>query len=364
MVKTEYKIQVITDFYDENLRTAWLKLENKTDAFPQVFYEWIEPWWRYNARRRKLYIVTAVNFDGTIIGIAPLCIENRYGFKVLSSIPIHFNDRYDFIVSGDVVQDHVFECLLEYIKSFQEWNFVKISKVRSNTDTYSFTNRMAFKSKCLGNILLSNLESKSYEGFLKQLKRNDRVEYNRRLRRLKELGEIDFLILNKSEDYLKYEKDFRRIYELRWSKLERLPSEDYYAYRRLAYVNCCEKDKALFCVLKLNDEVIAYRLGFVHKKTYFDYKLSFNPEYGKYGLGAIVTGLLVEKLIEVGIDFLDHGAGDYVHKRPWASLNNTQRNFDFFLSDGKVLSQIVLRFELQYKDRLRKYYNKIKALIQ
>ncbi|HPQ22062.1 MAG TPA: hypothetical protein PK147_09445, partial [Saprospiraceae bacterium] len=71
MIKTEYDIKVFKDLQDARLKDAWLRLEKETDAFPQSYYEWIEPWWKHNSADKELYIITAINRFNEIAGIAP-----------------------------------------------------------------------------------------------------------------------------------------------------------------------------------------------------------------------------------------------------------------------------------------------------
>ena len=76
MSDSNYTIKIYNDINDTELKTAWVKLQHETEVFPQMFFEWIEPWVRLRFGNRKLYIITVVE-NGNIIGIAPFCIERK-----------------------------------------------------------------------------------------------------------------------------------------------------------------------------------------------------------------------------------------------------------------------------------------------
>ena len=79
-------ICVFEDIHDLELVRYWKRLEEETDCFPQMYYEWCEPWWRVQSDNRALHIVTVQNKEKEIVGIAPLCIERRIGLRIKAGL--------------------------------------------------------------------------------------------------------------------------------------------------------------------------------------------------------------------------------------------------------------------------------------
>ena len=52
-----YKIKIFDNIHDAELKAAWLKLEQDNDIFPQMYYEWIEPWVRLKSLQIEIYLL-------------------------------------------------------------------------------------------------------------------------------------------------------------------------------------------------------------------------------------------------------------------------------------------------------------------
>jgi hypothetical protein len=155
-------------------------------------------------------------------------------------------------------------------------------------------------------------------------------------------------------DYITYENDFKKIYELRWKDIDKkLPGDEIYVYRKHALEYLSSKNKAVFILLKLNNELIAYRFGIIHHNKYHDYKISFNPKYYKFGLGSIISGLLIQELIAKNIKYLDHGVGNYSYKEDWSPRNRKIGLYDFHSFKKKIIPKAYFMFENKYKDIIK-----------
>lgn len=346
-------VKIFNDINDSSLIKEWQRLQEDVDIFPQMYYQWLAPWWLSNNIGKKLYIITVSDTNQKIIGIAPFCIRKQFGINVLQSIPIHFGDFYGFIIKNNNV--FVFKALMAHINSFKKWSYVKVNLVRDNNELYNKLNRENYKEQHVENIIEADLSEKSYDDYLMALNTKVRGEYRRRLRKLEGLGTVEFSITSNFEDYLTFENDFRTIYELRWADIDKkLPGDAIYSYRKEALQYLSSKNKAVFILLKLNNNLIAYRFGIIHQNKYHDYKISFNPKYYKLGLGSIITGLLIQELIERNVNYLDHGVGDYSYKEDWSPASKKIGVYNFHFYNNNLMAIAYFKFENKYKRVIKK----------
>lgn len=352
-MKNNFTVKIFSDIENPFLKREWEHLQDSEDVFPQMYYQWITPWWKRSNSSKKLYIITVIDNEQKLVAIAPFCIEKRFGINILQSIPVHFGDFYSFIVKDNNIS--LINELLTHINSFKKWSYVKVNLVRSNNLLYKKLNAKNFKEQHIENIIEADLSYASYDDYLMTLHRKVRGEYRRRLRKLEGLGDVEFIVSSNFDDYLNFEKDFRRIYELRWKDIDKvLPGDKVYEYRKDALKYLSSVNKAVFVLLKLNSELIAYRFGIIHQNQYHDYKLSFNPEYHKLGLGSIITGLLVKELISKGFGVLDHGVGDYSYKNDWSPIDKKVKVYNFHFYKNNPIAIAYFQFENKYKSKLKR----------
>jgi CelD/BcsL family acetyltransferase involved in cellulose biosynthesis len=352
-MKNNFTVKIFNDIENPFLKREWEHLQDSEDVFPQMYYQWITPWWKRSNSGKKLYIITVIDNEQKLVAIAPFCIEKRFGINILQSIPVHFGDFYSFIVKDN--NSSLINELLTHINSFKKWSYVKINLIRSNNLLHKKLNDNNYKEQHVENIIEADFSNKSYDDYLMLLHRKVRGEYKRRLRKLEGLGKVEFIISSNFDDYLTFEKNFRRIYELRWKDIDtKLPEDKVYAYRKNALQFLSSKNKALFVLLKLNNELIAYRFGILHQNKYHDYKLSFNTKYHKLGLGSIITGLLIKDLIARKITTLDHGVGDYSYKNDWSPIGKKINMYNFHSYKKNPLAFFYFKFENEYKEKIKK----------
>ena len=297
----KYEIDFYEDLHAHDLRIAWERL-GKTSTYPQMHFNWLEPWIRLRMGQRKLRVFTA-KLDNDIILIAPFCIEKKLGIRTLVSVPIHYGDRYEFIHQRGLMNiDIVHKLVLKEIYSSKSYAAVIINQVLKGSELYHALSAFGVPKTSLVKCPLTTFETTSYSDFFNSLKGKVRRNYKSRLKKLLVLGDIQFEINDDSVYYEQHQGEFRVLYEKRWRNIDSsLPDDNYYECRRQSFTAMLDKKHALNIVLKLDGKVIGYRLGFLHDNIYYDWKICYDVEYSKYGLGAVMTAKLVEDLINKGV---------------------------------------------------------------
>lgn len=353
-------IKIFNDVYSPELKEAWIKLQHENNIFPQMYYEWIEPWVRFRSGKRKLHIVIVIK-KNQIVAIAPFCIEIKFGIHILTSIPIHYGDKFEFIVSNEFEKKDIYFCIFKEIGKSNKYSAIVISQIESGSELYNYLMSFNYKSRKLINCPTTDFSGLTFDEFLKKLKRNVRSDFRRGKRRIAEIGDLQFEIHKTKDYYLNNENVFRELYEKRWGKIDKnLPDDNYYNCRRESYTEILDKGNALIIVLKINNEIVGYRLGFLNDNVYHDWKLCFDIEYSKYEISSIMTSELIAYLIENGFKKINYGPGDYSYKRKWSPDKTAIENYIFLKALNNNLASVYLNYELKYKDKIKNVLTKIK----
>ena len=357
----DYQIKIFKNIHDAELKEAWIRLQHENDVFPQMYYEWIEPWVRLRFGKRTLKTVTVIQ-DDTIIAIAPFCLEKKLFINILSSIPIHYGDKYEILVSSDYDYKSIVHFIFDNIKKEREFSVVKINQVESGSNLYNALKLYDTQNAVLINCPMSNFSRLTFDEYFMKLKRNTRSDFRRGKRRIEELGELKFEIYKTKEYYIKNEKKFRKLYEKRWKDIDKvLPDDDYYNCRRESFLGVLSRNKAIIVVLKIDDMIVGYRLGFLTNKCYYDWKICFDLEYSKYEISSVMTGELIKYLIEKGYNKINYGPGDYSYKRKWCLDDMAIKNHIFFIKKTGIIAKLYINIELKYKNQLKQLVSKLKG---
>lgn len=360
MLPSNYQVKVFDDIENEELKSAWLKLQNIAKVHPQMYLEWLKPWVKLRLGKRRLHIVTVTHND-RIIAIAPFCKEKKLGVNILASIPIHYGDKYEILVSPDYDYKSIGYIIFGYVRKERGYRIVQFNQVESESNLYNALESYNSVSKLLINCPVSDFTSLTFEEYMMLLNRKVRNEYRRGKRRNEEVGALRFEIHRSKDFYLQHENDFRALYEKRWKNIDKhMPDDDYYNCRRESFVGILDKDKALIVVLKIEDKLVGYRLGFIENRCYYDWKICVDVEYKN--VAYIMTGELIKYLIHEQCDKINHGPGDYSYKKEWCVDGAVIKNHTFFIRKGGVLARLYVMIELKYKDSLKQGLSKLNRL--
>lgn len=357
-------LKVFNNFEDEKLIESWSKLQIKSNIFPQMYCGWVKSW--CDSRKmiyesKNLYIICIYD-ENRIIGIAPFCIINIFpGIKVLRSIPIHFGDFFSYIIDINF-RNVILKKVSDHLGTFKKWNLVHIYNLNSKNYLYRYLNsKTNFIKKSIVDIYESNFNDLSFEDFLLTLSKNTRNQYNKKTRRLAKRGKIDFECIMEYENYLKEVKAMKSLFNERWksNNSRNLLNDDYYRMRNKAISSCFENNKAVLYKLSIEGKVIAYRLGFLHNKTFFDWKVIHDINFNYYSPAYLIIGKICEDLINKGFKRLNFMTGEYQYKKSWATNNDDNTNFEYFFAKKMTLSPLYVRYTIYLRPFLRKLYYKI-----
>ena len=353
----DHAICVFKDIHDPELVRHWKRLEEETDCFPQMYYEWCEPWWGVQSDNRELHVVTVQNKEKEIFGIAPLCIERRMGLRILRSYPVRSIDFYSFLVKEGPYEQEIVRTITSYLKTFTSWDVVHIYNANDRFFRWSPIEEAGFVVKPITDILGVDFNGSSFDDFLGKLSRNTRQEFRKKLRRLEREGNVKLICIQDAAGYLAQVDEMKHLYNTRWLDDNRLPPDDkYYQCRHKAVTSLLDRKRMVLFLLCLDGQMVAYSLGFIHKQIFYDWKASHAPTFDKFSPGVLIIGKIIEELISRSFTHFNFMVGDYHYKQSWASQGAESTNHQLFSCGSSVRGRLYLKYQLEWRDRLREYY--------
>ena len=357
--------------YEEELELKWKILENSNDFYIFQRYSWNKYWSDIFSEIYSIHIHVLQRND-VPVAIFPFCINKKGIVRILQFIggdqsdyltpvlPNKFNlsldtfkliliplkDKYDLIL---------FEKIPDYIKNIKN-SFVNC--LNAELSDYSFGINLP----------------ETYLEFQNSLKSKFRNDNKRNLKRLYELGSIEFEKIQLDLDNKKLfvnllktslEQKTRRIRNyLGSSFLEQEAVQEFY---KKSYLLIDDEYKLDFTLLTLNNEIIlATHWGFYDKdRFYYIFPTMEGKDWYKYSCGKVLLNYLIEYSISENKKYFDLTMGDEKYKKDWS--NHQMSLFSFRKArtfKGFIYVYLYMIFEYVKKNKsTRSFWKFIKSII-
>ncbi len=276
-----------------------------------------------------------VRRGGKLRAILPLVEKksNLHGVPV-RKLQAVFNlqtQRFDLIHGGDESErKEIIETLWKEIKQQKTWDVLEIRLVRKDSwlnDLLAVAESENYKtgvwqmdSAPFISLPQGNDKEKLTEEFSKSLKRHFRQELKRRLKRLKELGEVEFVKTHEYSPELmqKYFDLEARSWKGRGGTAASCDARSEKLHEDFARA-VAEKDALSIYELKLNGKTIAMSINIKYAEKTVFWKTSFDENYSRFSPGNLVIQHFLNDCIQNGSNELDMLSPATDYKKVWAS---------------------------------------------
>ena len=317
-------------------------------------------------------ILLTVRHGGKLRAVLPLVIkkESLHGVPV-KKLQAVFNlqtQRFDLIHGADESEKkEIIEALWKAIKEQKKWQVLEFRLIRKDSwlgDLLALAEKENYKtgvwkmdSAPFVSLPEGDDKEKLIEQFSKNLKRHFRQELKRRLKRLKELGEVEFVktrryspeLLQKYFDLeaqsWKGREGTAASCDVRSEKLH----EDF--ARAVA-----EKDALYFYELKLDGETIAMSINIKYAQKNVFWKTSFDENYSRYSPGNLVIQEFLADCIRNGSNELDMLSPATDYKKVWAT--GEREHAAFYVFRRGFVGTMLWNWKFFVISRLRKFKNR------
>lgn len=352
------KIKVINNIDDPFLKEEWARLATETDVFPQSTYHWCATWWHYLSGRRILHVVMVLDEDGKALGIAPLCIEGHLWVRVLRSFPVNYGDYFQILVSKKANEEAVFNAIYDYIVKYFQWAVVILTPVNDSSSLYNYLCNKSIPAKHLIGNIVTNIAYNSWDEYLKDLSHNRRRLTRKKMRELEEEHSLKVELVTDENEYLANFDRIREIIHLRATKDRADRTDKYMRCVRATNGYLFRNKQMCLYLIKADNQLITYRLGILHKSTYYDWNTNYDIAWEKYSPGLISIAYVIRDLIRKGFHHLDFMAGDYDYKLSYSPKHEVRNNYMFLISSNAIRANIVVKYYMEWRDQIRPYYRK------
>jgi CelD/BcsL family acetyltransferase involved in cellulose biosynthesis len=276
---------------------------------------WLEVWWEEFGSSADLYL-RAVRRGDAVLGIAPLQIRDGEACFIGSEDVCDF---LDFVITPGGEYDF-FEALLDDLKQ-RGITRVNLGPLRPESETLRHLVGMAkqrpYEVSCATEDVSLELSLPPiWEEYLGMLDGKQRHEVRRKLRRLREEGDVNYRIVEGSEAVEEVIDLFLTFFrESREDKRNFLTTKRESFFRSLA--KAMAQDLILkIGILELNTKPVAAIMCFYYNDTVYLYNSGYDPQYRPLSTGLISKILCIKDSIERGnrkFDFLK-GAEEYKYR--------------------------------------------------
>ncbi|MCL0073761.1 GNAT family N-acetyltransferase [Dehalococcoidia bacterium] len=292
-----------------SLAPAWSELCLRTTADSLfVTPRWLDIWWQQFGKGREWYLC-AVRDGDAVIGVAPLLLKgNRASFMGSPDVC----DYLDFVVAPEREADF-FNTLLT---SLAESGIVSLDLLSLRPDSTVLTSLAGIARErglaisCEPHDVSLELDlPATWDEYLEMLSAKQRHEVRRKLRRLREAGEIDYDVEEDPRESMEF---FLRLFRAnREDKAAFMTAQMESFFRSIAEAMA---DVLRLEVLKIDTLPVAVVMCFDYRDVVYLYNSAYNPRYASLSVGVLSKVFCIQNSIQRGRKRFDFLKGAEVYK--------------------------------------------------
>jgi CelD/BcsL family acetyltransferase involved in cellulose biosynthesis len=362
-------------------------LSGGVESIEKIFDDWIElceeaacnePFFRpewfvaFVENFEKEIQLLTVRRGGKLRAVLPLVKRkgNLHGVPVKSLEAVYNlnTQRFDLIHGADETErKEIVKAVWKEIKGQPKWRILEMRLVKKDSwlnDLLALAESENYRTgvwqmDSAPFIELPQAENKEklIEEYFKGSRKHQRQELNRRLRRLKELGEVEFVVTRG------YSQELMQTYfELEakgWKGRGGTAVTDDERVSKLHhdFARAVAAKNALFIYeLKLDGKTIAMSANIIYGKQAVHWKTSYDEEYSRYSPGNLLFREFLSDCIRKDLSEIDFLSPAAAYKKFWAS--GEREHAAFYVFQPGVLGSLLWNWKFQLINSLRKFKNK------
>ena len=284
---------------------------------------WQQLWWnRYGDDNAELEILSIRDKD-SLLGIAPLMTRGDT-LSFLGDTDLF--DYHDFLVR-EGCEDDFYTTLWQHIESM-DWQKMELKSLRESSETLrrfpTFAQTSGWTSTVTDEDVspFADLDA-SWDEYVASLRKKDRHELRRKLRRLNNGNEASQYAFDDPGEIADAMPEFFRLMRAsRPDKDDFLTSDREQFFSELAQ-ELSSRDQFRLFFLEINDVRVASCICFDYNGSYLLYNSGYDPEYSSLSVGLLNKALCIQDAIESGKRKFDFLRGSERYKYNLGGTNQT-----------------------------------------
>ncbi len=266
---------------------------------------WQAAWWEsMGAAGQELRIVKVLDSEAAI-GIAPL-MKDGGAITFLGSTDLW--DMHDFIVLNGREQDF-YRGLTAYLDG-EEWSEVRLESLPEASHTLSHLPALAEErgwrvDQSEEDTLMGVALPGAWDDYLAGLRKKDRHELRRKLRRLQEAVDFKVYRLSGAEDVAEAMDDFLNLMGQSREEKSHFLTDERYAFFREVSPRMAERGLLHLFFMEVEGVRTAATVCFDYNNVWSLYNSGHNTDYAALGTSFLLKALCLKDAIDAGKDYFD-----------------------------------------------------------
>lgn len=276
---------------------------------------WQKTWWSEFGGDSELKLLVVRSESGDANMIAPMMIDGS-ALSFLGSTDLV--DYHDFL-TRDRLSPGCIEALVDAVSAMPEIKTISLQSLPGNSPTITQFREAAEKAGWNVEIEQEDVAPRmdlpaTWDEFLAGLRKKDRHELRRKLRRLEAAGEVRQIELKTPEEIEAAMGDFMRLHRMSTpDKNEFMTPEREQFFTKIA-IELAHENSTRLCFLEVDGEKMATSLSFVCREVRYLYNSGYNPAQSRLSVGLLNHALAIKSSIEEGHRIFDFMRGDESYK--------------------------------------------------
>jgi CelD/BcsL family acetyltransferase involved in cellulose biosynthesis len=319
-----------------DLRNEWNRLLDSSRT-RSVFltWEWLYYWWQYFRDARQLYLLVARDRkDGTLAGIAPLCLEQTRLLNAVTVNKVRFlgsekvgSDFLDFI-SAPGREKEILEGFCDYLyRNRYRWDVLELGDMDDSSPSLPLLtgrlNRYFRALRTPAGICPYIRLPKTYDEFLRTLDGGMRNDLRKKTRHLKSLSVAFSIngaregIRSSVEQLFRLHNDGFRIKKYAVNSKSSFAGSDIHRFHQDIAPAFMANDRLKLYFFGYRGKPVACLYTFAYKNRLFCYQSGFDRSWRQWSPGTVLTGYCIKDCIEQGFEEFHYLRGSEPYKSRW-----------------------------------------------
>ena len=278
-----------------------------------VLPSWLKVWWRQFGADSVLYLCS-VRQSENIIGIAPLSVTGKKAAFIGST---DVCDYLDFVVTPGK-EEYFFTALIEHLKA-QGISYLDLRTVRPDSTVCTHLvgvarRRGADVSLAPEDVTLELDLPAGWDEYLRSLNGKQRHEIRRKIRRLREAGDIDYRVVQDTETVKQEMDTFLALFRLNRSNKAEFMTDRMGLFFRSFAAAMAETNILRLCFLDFDSRPVAALICFDYNSTICLYNSAYDSRFSSLSVGVLSKVLSIKDSIQNGRKKYDFLKGDEAYK--------------------------------------------------
>lgn len=276
---------------------------------------WQQTWWDHFGESKQQRLLTVRADDGALELLAPLMQE---GDAVSFLGGTDLVDYHDFVCPGDLSD----RCLEAIVRELSAETNIRTLLFESIVEGSATLDRLPDAIRLAGWEVAVQKEDVSprlelpddWEQYISSLRKKDRHELRRKIRRLEAAGEVRHIELSAREDIETAASDFFRLHRMSTAEKEEFMTPERERFFRDVAARLADTGVTRLCFLELDGKRVATSLSFVCGGIRYLYNSGYDPEHRNLAVGLLNHAYTIRRSIEEGHSVFDFMRGDEGYK--------------------------------------------------